>query len=79
MSEQTFFDAIGILVASLLISVLFALWRARRESKAADEYLTGRQQLRAAAREEGYKAIGGSAVARRTKRQAARDIARKVV
>lgn len=73
---------LGIFAAlAALAVVLFYCSREsqqRRYRRRAGEAFVGRQQIRAAARHEGYRAIGGSPVSRRTKRNAARELARKV-
>lgn len=65
--------SVGFLIAGILTADLSG-----PDDPVDEPILTGRQQLRHAARMEAYRQVGGAPVGRKVKRRAARDIARTV-
>lgn len=57
-----------------VLMLAFLSLRRRTVGASHQTRFVGRQQIRSAARQEAYRQVGGAAVDRRTRRQAARDL-----
>lgn len=76
MTETVWFLAWALVLLAVTYIVVRG-WRTYHP-RPAPPIFYGRQQIRAAAREEAGRALGGTPVKRSVRRQAARDIARKL-